>query len=69
MVDKLNQCIYELNLICVPFENKTLLQIGKPLQGSLRSVFFCRLSGNAAWLCTFVARERGEEGEWDEWGR
>ena len=30
---------------------------------------FAVLSGNAAWLCTFVARERGEEGEWDEWGR
>ncbi len=30
---------------------------------------FAALFGNAAWLCTFVARERGEEGEWDEWGR
>jgi hypothetical protein len=26
---------------------------------------FAVLSGNAAWLCTFVARERGEEGEWE----
>ncbi len=28
---------------------------------------FAVLSGNATCLCTFVARERGEEGEWDEW--
>ncbi len=27
------------------------------------------LSGNAAWLGFFLARERGEEREWDEWGR
>jgi hypothetical protein len=25
------------------------------------------LSGNAAWNRSFLARERGEEGEWDEW--
>jgi hypothetical protein len=36
--------------------------------GALQDLFsFAVLSGNAAWLCTFVARERGEEGEWDEW--
>ncbi len=37
---------------------------------ALRDLFsFAVLSGNAAWLCTFLVRERGEEGEWDEWGR
>jgi hypothetical protein len=25
------------------------------------------LSGNAAWPGSFLVRERGEEGEWDEW--
>jgi hypothetical protein len=28
---------------------------------------FAVLSGNAAWRRSFLARERGEEGEWDEW--
>jgi hypothetical protein len=29
--------------------------------------FFAVLSGNAAWRRSFLAREREEEGEWDEW--
>jgi hypothetical protein len=37
---------------------------------ALRDLFYLAdLSGNAAWFETFLGRERGEEGEWDEWGR
>jgi hypothetical protein len=44
--------------------------IGKEPYKALWVLFsFSVLSGNAAWLGIFLARERGEEGEWDEWGR
>jgi hypothetical protein len=42
----------------------TMLKIIRPkpsVYGVLRDLFsFAVLSGNAAWLCTFVARERGK---------
>jgi hypothetical protein len=50
------------------FQPKFPHHTNTPCYGALRDLFsFAVLSGNAAWLCTFEARERRKEGEWDEW--
>jgi hypothetical protein len=50
------------------FSSSSVFQVSVFAYRALSHLFYLAdLSGNAAWLKTFLREERGEEGEWDEW--